>query len=44
MNIMVEKFPGMDEKRTQVQEQLANGKMPHEACSNCHIKGRGSGP
>ncbi len=44
MNIMVEKFPGIDEKRTQVQEQLEDGKMmPHEACSNCHIRGQSSG-
>lgn len=43
MNFMVQQFPDMEGKRAQVQEQLANGKMPHEACAHCHVKGKGSG-
>jgi hypothetical protein len=43
MNLMVEKFPEMEGKKAQVQEQLSNGKMPHEACSHCHIKGESHG-
>ncbi|MDY6990738.1 MAG: hypothetical protein SWQ30_22075 [Thermodesulfobacteriota bacterium] len=43
INLMAGRFPGLDEKKGQVEEQLANGKMPHEACSNCHIKEEGSG-
>ena len=43
MDTMAQKFPEMEGKRAQVKEQLANGKMPHEACSHCHIKGGGSG-
>ena len=42
MDIMIQQFPEMEGKKTQVQEQLANGKMPHEACSHCHIKQGGS--
>lgn len=44
MNIVTGKFPEMDGKKTQVQEQLANGKTPHEACSHCHIQGQDSRP
>jgi len=43
MNIVTGRFPEMDGKKAQVQEQLANGKRPHEACSHCHIKGQDSG-
>jgi len=43
MDLMVQQFPEMDGKKAEVQEQLSKGKMPHEACSHCHIKGQGSG-
>jgi hypothetical protein len=44
MALMVQKFPEIEGKRAQVQEELAKGKMPHEACSHCHIKGNASQP
>lgn len=39
MNIMRQKFPEIDEKVRQTEEELSSGAMsPLRACSNCHIQ------